>query len=192
MDKSWTDAKRGFEEYFHGLDSFVEFVAHTACQGKNYRAWVFNGEFESTPTTTEGGSSCVHESLDQCGDFHGMLHDLHPMHDMALALMDEGPSVQQGPNGPSMQQPVEGPNDDAKKFYDRIKDVEKPLYKGCTKFSIFSVIVVLYHLKTLCGWTNKSFTLLLQVLHNLLPLDVKLPKDCYEAKKIITDLGLDY
>ena len=79
MDKSWTDAKRGFEEYFHGLDSFVEFVAHTACQGKNYRAWVFNGEFESTPTTTEGGSSCVHESLDQCGDFHGMLHDLHPM-----------------------------------------------------------------------------------------------------------------
>ena len=58
------------------------------------------------------------------------------------------------------------------KFYDRIEDVEKPLYKGCTKFSIFSAIVVLYHLKTLCGWTNKSFTLLLQVLHDLLPLDV--------------------
>ena len=72
---------------------------------KKYRTWVFNGEFESTPTTTKGGSSHVHESLDQYGDFHGMLHDLHPMHDMALTSRDEGPSVQQGPDGPFVQQP---------------------------------------------------------------------------------------
>ena len=91
-----------------------------------------------------------------------------------------------------MQQPVEGHNDDAKMFYDQIEDVEKPLYKGCTKFSIFLAIMVLYHLKTLYGWTNKSFTLLLQVLQDMFPSDAKLPKDCYEAKKIITDLGLDY
>lgn len=171
----------------------VEVVRHhlySFAMVKNYRTWVFNGEFESTATITEGGSSHVHESLDEYGDFHGMLHDLHPMHDMAPASMDEGPSVQQGLDGPSVQQPVEGPNDDVKKFYDQIEDVEKPLYKGCTKFSIFSAIVVLYHLKTLCGWTNKSFTLLLQVLQDLLPSDAKLPKDCYEAKKIITDLGL--
>ena len=84
---------------------------------KNYRTWVFNVEFESTATTTKGGSSRVHESLDQYGDFHGMLHDLHPMHDMAPALMDEGPCVQQGPNGPSVQQPVEGPIDNAKKSF---------------------------------------------------------------------------
>ena len=70
--------------------------------------------------------------------------------------------------------------------------MEKPLYKGCKKFSIFSAVVVLCHLKTLCGWTNKSFTLLLQVLQDLLPSDAKLPKDCCEAKMIITDLGLGY
>ena len=68
--------------------------------------------------------------------------------------------------------------------------MEKPLYKGCTKFSIFSAVVVLCHLKTLCGWTNKSFTLLLQVLQDLLPFDAKLPKDCYEVKKIIKYLGI--
>ena len=72
---------------------------------KNYRTWVFNGEFESTPTTIEGGSSRVHETLDQYGDFHGMLHDLHPMHDMAPTSRDEGPSVQQGLDGPFVQQP---------------------------------------------------------------------------------------
>ena len=148
MDKSWMDTKRGSEEYVHGLDSFVEFATRTACQGKiscpcrnyrhrhmldvkdmrhhlysfgmvkNYRTWVFNGEFESTPTTTEGGSSHVHEILDQYSDFHRILHDLHPMHDMAPASMDEGSIVQQGPDGPFVQQPIEGPNDDAKKFYD--------------------------------------------------------------------------
>ena len=213
------DSKRNFEEYIDGIDEFVNFATHTACDGriscpcrtcrhkhmhdvevvhhhlytfrmlKNDRTWVFHGEFESATTTSEGGSSRVQESLNQYGDFHGMLHDLHPMYDMALDTMDEGPSVQQGPEGPIMQQPVEGSNDDAKKFYNRI-DVEKPSYKGCMKFSIFSTIVVLYHLKTLCGWTNKSFTLLLQVLQDLLPSDTKLSKDCYEAKKIIKYLGI--
>jgi len=73
-----------------------------------------------------------------------------------------------------------------------IEDVEKPLYKGCTKFSIFSTVVVLYQLKSLCGWSNKSFIFLLQVVQDLLPLDATLPKDFYETKKIIKDLGLGY
>ena len=60
------------------------------------------------------------------------------------------------------------------------------------KFSIFSAIIVLFPLKTLCGWTNKSFTMLLQVLMDMLPSGAKLPKDHYEAKKIVRDLGLGY
>ena len=95
---------------------------------------------------------------------------------MAPEPMEEGPTV---------QHPAEGPNDDAKKFYKMIDEVDKPLYEGCTKFSIFSTIVVLFQLKTLCGWTNKSFTLLLQVLRDMLRSDAKLPKNHYEAKKIV-------
>ena len=83
------------------------------------------------------------------------------------------------------QQLTEGLNDGAQKFYKMIDDVDKPLYAGCTKFSIFSTIVVLFQLKTLCGWMNKSFTMLLQVLKDLLPSNAKLPKDHYEAKEII-------
>ena len=93
----------------------------------------------------------MQESLNQYGDFQKMLHDLYPMHDMAPDTMDQGPSVQQVVEGPTVQQMVNGPNDDAKKFYNRIEDVEKLLYECYTKFSIFSAIVVLYHLKTLCG-----------------------------------------
>ena len=42
------------------------------------------------------------------------------------------------------------------------------------------------------GWTNKSFTMLLQFLLDFLPSNAKFSKDCYEAKKIIKDLGLSY
>ena len=93
-----------------------------------------------------------------------------PPHEMAPEPMEEGPTT---------QHLAEGPNDDAKKFYKMIDDVDKPLYEGCTKFSIFSAIVMLFQLKTLCGWTNKSFTLLLQVLRDMLHSDAKLPKDHY-------------
>ena len=48
---------------------------------------------------------------------------------------------------------------------------------------------MLFQLKTLCGWMNKSFIMLLQVLMDMLPSDAKLPKEYYEAKKIVRDFG---
>ena len=137
----------------------------------------------AAPTAPKCGSSHVQDSHEQYGDFRGMLHDLCPTHEMAAEPMREGETT---------QQPAKGPNDGAQKFYKIIDDVDKPLYTGCTKFSIFSTIVMLFQLKTLCGWTNKSFTMLLQVLMDMLPLDAKLPNDHYEAKKIVRDLGLGY
>ena len=64
-----------------------------------------------------------------------MLHDLCPLHEMQPKPMEEGPTV---------QHLAEGLNDEAKKFYKMIDDVDKPLYEGCTKFSIFLAIVVLF------------------------------------------------
>ena len=54
---------------------------------------------------------------------------------MPLEPMDEGETV---------QQPAQGSNDGVQKFYKMIDDVDKPLYARCTKFSIFSAIVVLF------------------------------------------------
>ena len=207
------EKRRGTREYFEGVNQFVEFAAPSARNGKilcpcvkcvnlliqplnvvrehcwasgmlkNYKVWKFHGESAAATPATECGSSHVQETQNPYGDFHGMLHDLCPPHEIPPEPMEEGPTA---------QRPSEGPNDDAKKFYKMVDDVDKPLYEGCTKFSIFSAIVVLFQLKTLCGWTNKSFTLLLQVLMDMLPSDAKLPKDHYEAKKIVRDLGLGY
>ncbi|KAL0439277.1 UNVERIFIED_CONTAM: hypothetical protein Slati_2410700 [Sesamum latifolium] len=47
-------------------------------------------------------------------------------------------------------------------------------------------------LKALCGWTNKSIDLLLELLRDSFPDNVNLPANYYEAQKITNDLGFTY
>ena len=167
--------KRGDREYVEGVLSFVKFASLHARGGKilcrctkyvnlnlvllgvaqahlwtnrmlgSYTHWKFQGESAAAPTAPECGSSHVQDSHEQYDDFRGMLHDLCSTHEMAAELMGEGETAQQS---------AEGLNDDAKIFYKMIDDVDKPLYVGCTKFSIISAIIVMFQLKTLRGWTN--------------------------------------
>ena len=53
-------------------------------------------------------STHVQDSLNQYSDFHGMLHDLCPMHEMAPKPMEQGQSV---------KQLAEGPNDDTQNIW---------------------------------------------------------------------------
>ena len=108
-----------------------------------------------------------------------MLHDMFLVQDMSFGLMEEVPIMQQPTEGPT-----EGPNEDALRFMKLLEDANQPCYKGCKYFSKLSAIMHLYHMKCLNGWTNKSFTMLLEFLLDFLPSNAKLPKDCYEAKKI--------
>ena len=86
----------------------------------------------------------------------------------------------------------EEPNDNANKFYTLLRDLEQPLYEG-SKCSKLSAVMKLLHIKTLGGWSNKSFSMLLEFLKNeLLPSCSLLPDSYYEAKKMICDLGLSY
>ena len=112
-----------------------------------------------------------------------MLHDMFRIQDMASEPMEDVPNV---------QQPTEGPNEDALQFMKLLEDANQPFYEGCKHFSKLSTIVHLYHMKCLNSWTKKSFIMLLQFSLDFLPSNAKLPKDCYEAKKIIKDLGLSY
>ena len=116
-----------------------------------------------------------------------MLHEMFPIQDMASGPMEEVPIVQQPTEGPA-----EGPNKDALWFMKLLEDDNQPCYEGCKCFRKLSTFVHLYHMKCLNGWTNKSFTMLLQFFLDFLSLNAKLPKDCYEARKIIKDLGLSY
>ena len=114
-----------------------------------------------------------------------MLHDMFPIQDMAFGPMEEVPIVQQPTEGLA-----EGPNEDALWFMKLLEDANQPCYEGCKHFSKLSAIVHLYHMKCLNGWTNKSFTMLLEFFLDFLPSNAKLSKYCYKAKNIIKDLGL--
>ena len=116
-----------------------------------------------------------------------MLHDMFPIQDMASKPIKEVFIVQQPTEGPA-----EGPNEDVLRFIKLLKDANQSCYEGCKHFSKLSAIVHLYHMKFLNGWTNKSFTMSLQFLLDFLPSNAKLPKDCYETRKIIKGLGLSY
>lgn len=71
-------------------------------------------------------------------------------------------------------------------------DTDMLLYKGCTNFTRLSVVLKLFNLKEKSGWTDKSFTELLELLKQMLPEDNNLLDCCYEAKKILCPMDLEY
>ena len=77
-------------------------------------------------------------------------------------------------------------------FESMMMDAETPLYEGCTSFSKLSFLVTLFHLKASGGWTNTSFTKLLETLKEAFPKGNKVPLSMYEAKKTLGTLGMKY
>ena len=78
-------------------------------------------------------------------------------------------------------------------LYEKLEtDSKKPLYLGCTTFTRLSGVLALVNLKARFGWSDKSFIELLLLLKNMLPDDNTLPKNYYEAKKILCLVGMEY
>jgi len=66
------------------------------------------------------------------------------------------------------------------------------LYPTCKKYTKLSFLIRLLHIKLLGGWTDRSFDLLLDLLNDALPKGSALPRNFYEAKKLIKSIGLGY
>lgn len=67
-----------------------------------------------------------------------------------------------------------------------------PSYNGCTSFTPLSTLLKLFNLKAKNEWSDKSFTKLLHLLKQMLPEDDNLSDHCYEVKKILCQMGLEY
>lgn len=77
--------------------------------------------------------------------------------------------------------------------YDTLRsDNKEPLYSGCKKFTRLSAVLRLFNLKAIHGWTDKSFTELLELLKDMLPGENTLPNRTYLAKKILCLMGIEY
>ena len=83
------------------------------------------------------------------------------------------------------------PNEDAKKYYNLVEEESQELYPGCTRLSKLSFTLRLYLLKCLHGWSNESFTSLLELLKEAMP-ELNIPPSYNKTRSMVKNLGLDY
>jgi len=137
---------------------------HLLCDGieKNYTMWIWHGEL----TLMQSGSQFELFDVEMGYQKEDMIDDL----------------------GQESFQEAHAP------MYDTLQiDSKKPSYLGCNNsLTLLSVVLSLVNVKAEYGWSDKSFSSLHQVVHDMLPNKNTLPKSYYQAKKILCLMGMKY
>jgi len=118
-----------------------------------------------------------------------MLNYVFAMHDVCVEA--GGSQVGVEAEAEVVEDEIEDSNKGANKLEDLLKDSDTPLLENI-QYSKFGVIMCLYSMKCMSGWSNTSFFLLLRFINKLMPSNASLPKDTYEAKKYMRNLGHGY
>ncbi|XP_052728168.1 uncharacterized protein LOC128195186 [Vigna angularis] len=165
MDRSWIKSKRTTEEYERGVEQFIEFATrnvannngrfycpcvnclnerrlptavireHVLCDGflRSYTKWTWHGELVEVPI--------AHVSQTEAEEV-----DL---------VMEDG-----------LEQMIRDVGDDviarSHMYQTLCSDAKMPLYSGCIKYTKLSAILKLFNVKARNGWSDKSFTELLE------------------------------
>ena len=137
---------------------------HLLCDGikRNYTTWILHGEL----TDMQSGSQSEPFDVEMWDHLEDMICEL----------------------GQESFQQAHAP------LYDTSQtDSKKPLYPRCKNLlTLCSVVLSLVNVKARYGWSDKSFSSLLQVVHNMLPKENTFPKGYYKAKKILCPTGMEY
>ncbi|XP_039787895.1 uncharacterized protein LOC120654427 [Panicum virgatum] len=160
----------------------------------SYTRWIHHGEYlnveviEHVPT---GIVHCSHNwSTDGIGVTEEDSNDIDPLEaflgDLHTAAAQEDREVGENEDGDT-----ESCEQDTF-FRIAMKEAKCMLYPGCTKFSRFSFVVKLLHMKSLYRISNSAFTAILKLLAEAFPEYNTLPKSYNEAKSILKELGLGY
>ncbi|XP_058763128.1 uncharacterized protein LOC131636533 [Vicia villosa] len=173
---------------FNHSGNRVEVFTHLLRKGfpSKYTFWNMHGEKEVQPNVqsadqVDAPPTRQHPMQDMLNDVFGVVFD--------QGVQDSGPS-----NIPNSEHPMiseDMSNEDLNKVKELMEDGNQELYLGCTKYSKLSFIVRLYHIKILCGATDKTFSMIIELLNDVFP-HAKLPASFYEAKKMIKRIGLSY
>jgi len=73
-----------------------------------------------------------------------------------------------------------------------MREAKRQLYLGCTKFSRFSFVVKLLHMKSFYRISNSAFSAVMKLSPEAFPECNTLPKSYDEAKTLVKELGLGY
>jgi hypothetical protein len=166
---------------------------------EGYTEWIMHGESLVPPVQSE----TIHEAprrLQVDGiPLHGgssgmqdMLNDVFMMHDICVEAGGSQVRDEVEAEAEPVDVEIEDSNRVPNKLEELLKDADTPLH-GNTKHSKLGAIVRLFSIKCMGGWSNTSFSMLLEFINELMHPDASLlPKDTYEAKKYLKDLGLEY
>ncbi|XP_035546633.1 uncharacterized protein LOC118348663 [Juglans regia] len=148
----------------------------------NYTQWIFHGEEETTLSISDDDiDDDIIQEDDYIDDMQHMLDDIR-----AGTFVDVPQDSTPVPNRPSIH--VDGP---APSFDQLLEDVRRPLFDGCTEFSKLSFVVKLLHIKSIGGWSIKSFDMLLDLLRSAFP-NALLPQSYEESRSLERGLGFKY
>ncbi|XP_025980464.1 uncharacterized protein [Glycine max] len=193
MDRSWMKAKRISDEYENGVEQFLQFTQLNAesLRGNYFCPCVkcLNGRRQSVDEI-RSHLICYGIILNYTKwIWHGESVDIPIVSQSQVVDEDNGERIEEMiyDLGQETFEQVHAP------LYDTIeRDSNTPLYEGCTSFTRLSAVLALVNLKARFGWSDKSFTELLVLLKNMLPEQNTLPKNHYEAKKILCPVGMEY
>ena len=136
---------------------------------RDYTRWTYHGE------SNRMRDEVVRQRIDDLDSDAGvvdMLDDFHEAH------FDEG-------------QEEEEPEATAKAYYDMLAAAQEPLHRH-TKVSQLDAIARLMAVKSQFSLSRDAFDVMLTVIGSLLPEGHILPKNLYEAKKLLRALKMPY
>ncbi|KAL4396566.1 hypothetical protein AHAS_Ahas01G0104700 [Arachis hypogaea] len=155
---------------------------------KEYTLWFYHGETEVGDPSSNVSNSDASNAFDDFNQdsIHDMLGDafgtdMHWANEVSLELDEDIDGVER----------VMPDVADAAEFEELASHAELPLYEGCTRYSRLSFLVKMYHIKCICGMTDKAMSMIFELLHDAFE-HAKIPSSFYEAKKTILKLGMNY
>ncbi|KAK9074167.1 hypothetical protein SSX86_006764 [Deinandra increscens subsp. villosa] len=153
---------------------FTKMKQHMHVYGicRTYKKWIYHGE-SLTPTVA------VVDDVAATDNIVGALEDVIDEHMEEDTVIDEG----------NLGTESSGVRD---AFEDLLKEAQRELYPGCTKFSSLDFLAKLMHIKVKNKWTNSSFDETLELLQSSHPEGNTIPSSHYEAKKMLKKIGLGY
>ena len=218
MDKSWVNAPIKSKTFRDGAKNFISFARarsirglikcpcnRCCCLGKpldldkahahilhygflpGYKEWTVHGEHTISLPPSQSSNVNVEETSFGQEDIRGLVRDALGISSLPSDNAELGDTTMEGDTGESTESGSHG--DEGLLYKKLLEECDKELYSGC-KYSNLSFTLHLYHIKCIGGISNKTFSMILELLRDAFPHLTALPSSANEAKKLTKDLGL--
>ncbi|KAI5425714.1 hypothetical protein KIW84_031510 [Lathyrus oleraceus] len=174
------------EEYVHGVKDFVKRALkqpiYKSEGGIRLLDWTQHGEVELNVNTRDDSNSSDHVCHDdQFEVMNQMVYDAI-RHYRGFSHVNDNIEDEEFTED-------EFPNEDAKRFYDKLISFNKPIYEGATQ-SILSISTQLLEIRSKWHVPQKGLDFVAQMLKSVCPVQKCLPENYYQANQLVSKLGI--